>query len=134
MLSIDVPLWAWLAFGYLAVGAYVRSSPPLLFAQVRAARHYAHCSYKLHRSMVRDPWRSRSEIHEAELLFLDAVADTAYLLDSVSATSAFETLVLWPETFRQSLVTVWDANQLCDARRENVAKRHSLRNLRLGKT
>ncbi len=133
MFSMQIPLWGWFALAYLAVGVAVLKSLPLSYLRVRVARNYAHCCLKFYRSVRRDPWRSRAELREIELLVRDAVDDADFLLEQSNSRSAIETLLFWPEEFRQAIITAWDANALCDERREGVAKRLSQRNLRLGR-
>lgn len=133
MFSMQMPLWGWLALAYLAVGAAVLKSLPFSYLRVRAARNYAHCCFKFYRSVRRDPWRSHAELREIELLVRDAVDDADFLFEQSNSRSAIETLLFWPEEFRQAAITAWDANALCDERREGVAKRLSQRNLRLGR-
>ena len=133
MFSIEIPLWGWFVLAYLTVGMAVLKSLPLSYLRVRAARNYAHCCFKFYRSVRRDPWRSRAELCEIELLVRDAVDDVDFLLEQSNSRSAIEILLLWPEEFRQAIITTWDANALCDERREGVAKRLSQRNLRLGR-
>jgi hypothetical protein len=130
---MQIPLWGWFALAYLAIGVAVLKSFPLSYLRVRVARNYAHCCLKFYRSVRRDPWRSRAELREIELLVRDAVDDADFLLEQSNSRSAIETLLFWPEEFRQAIITAWDANALCDERREGVAKRLSQRNLRLGR-
>lgn len=133
MFSMELSFWGWCVLAYFSVGFIVWKSPSLFYLRVRAARNYARCCFKLHRSVSRDPWHGKAELREIELLVRDAVDDADFLLEEAESKSMVEALLFWPEEFRQAAITAWDANALCDERREGVAKRLSQRNLRLGR-